>query len=319
MPIDGMRLSVYHTIVSSVCIQAFISFTDWHKSNFLSFVVTFPWIGTCTKIVCVSFSVENFVFGGNVENCIGMSSASLVEKRSLRKSQSRNIGTSSTSITSAPPTTSDSKKHDSHQRSKDNSMRSKQRDSLPDIGSRKGNRSVRASNFELSSSANGFESATNHDRQSAAKVTAKPRVIASNVAKPDIKHTDDKVLEMLKMDSIDQESYKWVVFEFAFVHIKNEKHFSNLSVIYSCIQFFGQKASWNRIYWAEKASGWIARAHWTRTKKSHIRIRWVDRQTTILQWDAKSSGIDIYATAILHCEEIGISIDWNLIFLSTQC
>lgn len=88
-------------------------------------------------------------------------------------------------------------------------MRSKQRDSLPDIGSRRGNRSVRASNFELNTSANDFESATiNHDRQSAAKVTAKPRATASNVNKSDIKHTDDKVLEMLKMDSVDQENYK---------------------------------------------------------------------------------------------------------------
>lgn len=147
-----------------------------------------------------------------------MSSASLVEKRSLRKSQSR-IATSSTSITSAPPTTSDSKKHDSDQRSaKEKSMRSKQRDSLPELRVRKGNRSVRASNFELSSSANDFDSTINHhDRQSATKPAAtaanptKPRsTTISNVGKSEPKKVDDKVMEMLKKDSMAQENYKLV-------------------------------------------------------------------------------------------------------------
>lgn len=141
-----------------------------------------------------------------------MSSASLVEKRSLRKSQSRNIGTSSTSITSAPPTTSESKKYESDARLKDKSMmRSKQRDSLPDIAVRKGNRSVRASNFELSSSANDFDSNTNHERQMATKSTVKSRTHQSNAMnKSDTKQTDDNVLELLKMDSMAQENYKLV-------------------------------------------------------------------------------------------------------------
>lgn len=151
-----------------------------------------------------------------------MSSASLVEKRTLRKSQSR-IGTSSTSITSAPPTTSDSKKHDSDQRSaKGKLMRSQQRDSLPELRVRKGNRSVRASNFELCSSANEFDSTSNHhERKSATKATAavatantaKPRTTTvSNVAKSEPKKADDKVMEMLKKDSMAQENYKFVHF-----------------------------------------------------------------------------------------------------------
>lgn len=139
-----------------------------------------------------------------------MSSASLVEKRTLRKAQSRNIETSSTSITSAPPTTSESKVRDSDRRLKEKSMRSKQRDSLPDIGTRKGNRSVRASNFELSSSANDFDS---NERQSPTKVATKSKTTAPNASKVDHKQTDDKVLAMIKMDSIDQENYKFVQFK----------------------------------------------------------------------------------------------------------
>lgn len=144
-----------------------------------------------------------------------MSSASLIEKRTLRKSQSR-IGTSSTSITSAPPTTSDSKKHDSdHRSAKEKSMRSMQRESLPELRVRKGNRSVRASNFELSSSANDFDSSTNHhERESVKKsvtATTKTRTTAtSNINKSDTKKSDDKVMEMLKMDSVEQENYKSV-------------------------------------------------------------------------------------------------------------
>lgn len=140
-----------------------------------------------------------------------MSSASLVEKRTLRKSQSRNIGTSSTSITSAPPTTSDSKKYETDSHSKEKSMiRSKQRDSLPEIATRKGNRNVRASNFELSSSANDFDSSRNHDRQSSVKATVKSRINPSNVNKSEIKQTDDKILELIKMDTMAQDNYKLV-------------------------------------------------------------------------------------------------------------
>lgn len=134
-----------------------------------------------------------------------MSSASLVEKRSLRKSQSRNIETSSTSITSAPPTTSESKVHGSSRRLKENSMRSKQRDSLPDIGVKKGNRSVRASNFELSSSANDFDGGAN-DRKSAAKSTAtKSKTTKSTVNKPENKQPDDKILVLIKAEAEEQE------------------------------------------------------------------------------------------------------------------
>lgn len=154
-----------------------------------------------------------------------MSSASLVEKRSLRKSQSRNIETSSTSITSAPPTTSESKLHGSNRRLKDQSMRSKQRDSLPDISARKGNRSVRASNFELSSSANDFDSASNQRQSVATKSMAtKSKSIANNnsatnnVNKSECKKPDDKVLEILKMDSVEQENYRLVNLIFFFFH-----------------------------------------------------------------------------------------------------
>lgn len=144
-----------------------------------------------------------------------MSSASLVEKRTLRKSQSRNIGTSSTSITSAPPTTSESKIRDSGRSSKEKPMRSKQRESLPDIGVRKNNRNVRASNFELDSSTNDFESVSQNDRQSAAKMVIKSRTNASNTNKTENKQIDDKVLDLLKMDSKEQENYKFV-FDFIY-------------------------------------------------------------------------------------------------------
>lgn len=99
-------------------------------------------------------------------------------------------------------------------------MRSNQRDSLPELRVKKGSRSVRASNFELSSSANDFESTTNHhDRQSASKAAsvaaaanpAKQRTTAaSNAAKSDTKKTDDRVMDLLKKDSMAQESYKLV-------------------------------------------------------------------------------------------------------------
>lgn len=159
-----------------------------------------------------------------------MSSASLIEKRTLRKSQSR-IGTSSTSITSAPPTTSDSKKHDSDQSSaKEKSMRSKQRDSLPELRVRKGNRSVRASNFELSSSANDFESRTNHhERESAKKpvaATTKTRTTAASnqKTKSDTNKPDDKVMEMLKMDSMAQENYKSVYFDRIILYFESSRN-----------------------------------------------------------------------------------------------
>lgn len=138
-----------------------------------------------------------------------MSSALLVGKRSLRKSQCRNIETSSTSITSAPPTTSESKLADSSCMN-DKSMRSKQRDSLPDIEVRKGNRSVRASNFELSSSANDFKNSTSNDRQLATRMPPKSQMISSNVSKSENRQTDDKILEMIRMDSVAQENYRYV-------------------------------------------------------------------------------------------------------------
>lgn len=123
-----------------------------------------------------------------------MSSASLIEKRSMKKSHSRNIETSSTSITSAPPT-SDSKHND--RRTKDKMMRSRQRESLPDINTRKGNRSIRASNFELSSSANDFD----HQK------TIPNKVIKPKIDPPTANKTlekDDKIMELLKADFMQQ-------------------------------------------------------------------------------------------------------------------
>lgn len=91
-------------------------------------------------------------------------------------------------------------------------MRSKQRESLPDIGVRKGNRSVRASNFDLSSSANDFDNTTTNNDRSLGKVAAKSKTVASTVAanKTEHKPADDKVMELLKMDSVQQENYKYV-------------------------------------------------------------------------------------------------------------
>lgn len=105
-------------------------------------------------------------------------------------------------------------------------MRTKQRDSLPELRVRKGSRSVRASNFELSSSANDFDSTTNHHgRESATKATvaaattAKPRTTTvSNVVKSEPKKSDDKVMEMLKKDSMAQENCKLVYFDTPVLH-----------------------------------------------------------------------------------------------------
>lgn len=136
-----------------------------------------------------------------------MSSASLMEKRSLKKSHSRHIETSSTSITSAPPT-SDSKQAHHDRRTKEKMMqRSRQRESLPDISHRKGNRSVRASNFELSSSANDFECTreTDHHKSVPNKVI-KPKPtppIAAN--KTGTHEKDDKMFELLKADLMQQQ------------------------------------------------------------------------------------------------------------------
>lgn len=102
-------------------------------------------------------------------------------------------------------------------------MRSKQRDSLPELRVNKGSRSVRASNFELSSSANDFDSSTNHrDQQSATKEASMEAAAASanpakqrpahvqNVGKSEDRKNEDKVMELLKKDSMAQENYKFV-------------------------------------------------------------------------------------------------------------
>lgn len=140
-----------------------------------------------------------------------MSSASLIEKRSSKKSyNNRNIETSSTSITSAPPT-SELKHARDNLRSKDKlmMMRSKQRESLPDISPRKGNRSVRASNFELSSSANDFD--TNKQlrgrQKSVPTKVDKSKIGASNEKKTSssTELKDDRILELLKSDLLQQQ------------------------------------------------------------------------------------------------------------------
>lgn len=95
-----------------------------------------------------------------------MSSASLIEKRSMKKFRSHNIETSSTS---APPTSissADSTKQQGHndRRLKEKMMHSRQHDSLLDMNSRKGIRCVGASNFELSNRANDFEQSVTHQK-----------------------------------------------------------------------------------------------------------------------------------------------------------
>lgn len=142
-----------------------------------------------------------------------MSSASMIGKRSLKKSHSRNIESSSTSITSAPPTTSESKllsADHNNRRGKEKNMRSKQRDSLPDISARKStNKIVRASNFELSSSANGFS--TNDNMHSSNKIL-KAKATSNNASKVDNNaNVDDTVSQQLKVDAIKQEQHKFVL------------------------------------------------------------------------------------------------------------
>lgn len=123
-----------------------------------------------------------------------MSSASVSGKRSLKKPHARNIETSSTSVTSAPPTTTESKLP-TDRRPKE--KHSKIRDSLPDISHRKSNRSLRASNFELSSSANDF---TLNGMESVAK--SKVSTVTNN-------DSADQVLKLIQTDSIDQKQYKY--------------------------------------------------------------------------------------------------------------
>lgn len=122
-----------------------------------------------------------------------MSSASLSGKRPLKKPHCRNIETSSASITSAPPTTSESKVHCDRRLT---DKRSKQRDSLPDIANRKSNRSLRASNFELSSSVNDFT------------LTGLENISKSKMSTVMNSDATDQVLNLIHTDSIDQQQHK---------------------------------------------------------------------------------------------------------------
>lgn len=130
-----------------------------------------------------------------------MSSASLIQKRSIKKSRSHNIETSSTS---APPTSDSTKQGHNDRRLKEKMMRSRQRESLPDISARKGNRSVRASNFGLSSSANDFEQGIAHQKTVPSKVI-KSKGTTFTVKKSKDQESDDKVYEMLKTDLMAQQ------------------------------------------------------------------------------------------------------------------
>lgn len=132
-----------------------------------------------------------------------MSSASLIEKRSTNKFRSHNIETSSTS---APPTSDSTKQGHNDRHSKEKMVRSKERDSLPDISARKGNRIVRASNFELSSSANDFERSITRQK------TVSNKVIKSKGATPTARKKeeahesdDDKIYQMIKTDLMAQQ------------------------------------------------------------------------------------------------------------------
>lgn len=142
-----------------------------------------------------------------------MSSASLVEKRSLKKSLSRNIDTSSTSITSAPVTPSEQ----SHSKSSvmrrsmlaDKSSRYKQRESLPNINAKKASsKSVRASNLELSSSTNDFDDINANRKSQNVPKNSK----SLSPSKPDPIKIDDGVLEQLKMDSSAEERNRLELF-----------------------------------------------------------------------------------------------------------
>lgn len=130
-----------------------------------------------------------------------MSSASLIEKRSMKKSRSHNIETSSTS---APPTSDSTKQGHNDCRLKEKMMRSKQRDSLPDISGRKGNRSVRASNFELCSSANDYDQSIAHQKSVPNKVI-KSKGPTPTARKTETQENDDKIYQMLKADLIAQQ------------------------------------------------------------------------------------------------------------------
>lgn len=125
-----------------------------------------------------------------------MSSTTFVGKHSLKKMHSRNIETTSTSITSAPPTTSESKTLSDHCTKK---KCSKELESSPDISNRKSRRNLRISNLELSSSANDFT-------LNGVGSVAKNQV-------PTLTNLDDadKVMHFIQTDSINQKQYKYVM------------------------------------------------------------------------------------------------------------
>lgn len=136
-----------------------------------------------------------------------MSSASLVEKRSKKQSHSRNIQSSSTSITSAPPTASDqhhSKAIVSSNRTKEKVHRLKQRESLPEINLKKSSKNVRGSNYELSSSGiNGNDDYVPSTIKS--NKLGKSTTNLENIESTKSEKCADRILEQLRLDLSQEE------------------------------------------------------------------------------------------------------------------
>lgn len=136
----------------------------------------------------------------------------------MKKFRSHNIETSSTS---APPTSDSTKQGHNDRHLKEKMVRSKERDSLPDISARKGNRIVRASNFELSSSANDFARSITHQK------TVPHNVIKSKGTTPTVRKNeahesdDDKIYQMIKTDLMAQQQNTYVYCSIQIVYFNN--------------------------------------------------------------------------------------------------
>lgn len=169
-----------------------------------------------------------------------MSSASLVEKGTIRKKGGyyRSIETSSSSITSAPATAAEKNAKQQQYRMKDKKKQLHHREKLPDIDPGAVKKKTRNSTWELSNTNDdyGNDKYENYENNAPRKVkpagtTKKPKRSNSNVTVtglnpinsnlPEIltiggndRHTDDSMLEQLRMDLIQQKSYRFVVFIF---------------------------------------------------------------------------------------------------------
>lgn len=167
-----------------------------------------------------------------------MSSASLIEKGTIRKKgYYRSIETSSSSITSAPATAAEKSAKQQHYRMKDKKKQLHHREKLPDIDPGAVKKKTRNSTWELSNNDEyGDKYASSNQQNASTKVKAsgapkKPKRSNSNITVtglnpinsnlPEImpaggncRNLDDPMLEQLRMELIQQKNYRLVALYF---------------------------------------------------------------------------------------------------------